>query len=174
MGEHMHRTVTVLGVLALVMVAGLPVGAQPGAAGEALAEVDGQAITVEEVDRAIGAPLAKLQEQVYALRRQKLEALIAERLLANEATRRGTSVPALLGAEVTSKVRLVTEQEIEAFDQSNKAHLTGDEAALREAVIAERRERIIRELAHPVPRRPNLEYPVTNGIQTRSLRELRR
>src|SRR3972149_10736877 len=78
------------------------------ASAEPLAEVDGQVITSEEVEKALGTSLARLQEQLYTLKRQKVEALIDERLLAKEAARRRISVAALLDAEVTSKGGLVT------------------------------------------------------------------
>ena len=41
---------------------------------------------------------------------------------------------ALLDAEVPSKVGLVTEQEIEAFYQANKARLQREEAAIQEQI----------------------------------------
>jgi protein-disulfide isomerase len=91
---------------------------------------------------------------MYDLKRRELEALIAQRLLAQEAAKRGTSVAALLDAEVTAKVGLVTQQEIEAFYQANKARLPGDEAAARERVraflqqqkLAAQRERFVGSL----------------------------
>jgi protein-disulfide isomerase len=104
-------------------------------AAETLAEVDGAAITLEEVDRAIGEPLRKLEEQIYQLRRQRVEAFIAERLLERAARERGLSVTALLDAEVTPKVGLVTEQEIEQFYQANKARIrVPNDAALRDRI----------------------------------------
>ena len=126
---------TTLWTLTLLLVLSLPVAAQ--AASEPLAEVDGKAITTEEVEKDLGAPLAKLQEQIYNMKRQKVEALINERLLAREVAQQGISVPALLDAEVTSKVGLVTEQEIESFYQANKAQLQGEEAAVREQIRAQ-------------------------------------
>lgn len=121
------------GALALLLAVGLPVVAH--AAGEVLAELDGVAITAEEVEKAIGAPLRKLEEQIYDLKRETVEAMIAERLLAREAAKRGMSVQALLDAEVTPKVGLVTEQEIETFYQANKAQLKGEEeATIREQI----------------------------------------
>ena len=71
------------------------------------------------------------------MKRQKLEAMIGERLLEQEAAKRGVSVRAVLDAEVTTKVGLVTEQEIEAFYQANKARLQGDETCLREQIRAQ-------------------------------------
>jgi protein-disulfide isomerase len=114
----------------------VPAGAQTPPKSESLAEVDGEAITAAEVDQALSVQLTKLYEQIYNLRRQKVEALVAEKLLAKEAVRRGISVPTLLDTEVTSKVGLVTEQEIEGFYQANKARLQGDEATLREQIRA--------------------------------------
>jgi hypothetical protein len=46
--------------------------------------------------------LSRLEEQIYALKRQKLEALVQSRLLAQEAARRGLTVPVLLEIEVSS------------------------------------------------------------------------
>src|SRR3972149_4384262 len=90
------------------------------ASAEPLAEVDGQVITNEEVEQALGASLTRLQEQLYTLKRQKVQALIDERLLAKEATRRGISVAALLDGAVVSRGEPVTEQEIERLYQANK------------------------------------------------------
>jgi protein-disulfide isomerase len=101
-----------------------------------LAEVDGDPITAEELERSLGGKLNKLQEQIYELKRRELDTLIAQRLLAKEAAKRGVSVAALLDAEVTAKVGLVTEQEVERFYHANKARLRGDEADVRERVRA--------------------------------------
>jgi protein-disulfide isomerase len=122
--------------LALVLALGVsPVRAEPSAS-ELLAEVDGEAITAEQVEKAGGPQLAKLQEQIYILKRQNLEAMIAARLLAKEAARRGVSVPALLNAEVTAKVGLVTEQEIDSFYQQNTAQLKSEDATIRQQIRA--------------------------------------
>jgi protein-disulfide isomerase len=123
--------------LTLLMALGLAVAAQTPAKGEPLAELDGEAITAEEVEKAIAAQLSKLEEQIYNLKRQKVEALITERLLAREAAKRGVTVQALLDAEVTTKVALVTEQEIETSYQANKTRLKGDEATVREQIRAQ-------------------------------------
>jgi protein-disulfide isomerase len=103
---------------------------------EPLAEVNGEAITAKDLEDSLGARLAKLQEQIYELKRQELDGLIAQKLLGQETVKRNISVTALLDAEVTSKVGLVTEKEIEDFYQQNKARLPGDEQALREKIRA--------------------------------------
>lgn len=130
----MPQRLRVLCQLPVMMVLALTLACQTPVKSPPLAEVDGEAITSEEVEKALGAQLSRLQEQVYNLKRQKVETLIADRLLAREAARRGISVAALLDAEVTSKVGLVTEQEIDTFYQTNKARLKGEEATVREQI----------------------------------------
>ena len=148
------QAASVLWALVAVVVMGLPATAQTGATGEPLAEVNGEAITTDEVERALGAPLRRLEQQIYDLKRQKLEALISERLLAREAAKRGVSVQALLDAEVTAKAGTVTDEEVETFFQANKARLKGEETAVREKMkthlqnqkLASRRETFLQSL----------------------------
>lgn len=109
--------------------------------GVPLAEVNGQAVTAEDLDHALGVKLTELQEQIYALKREQLNALIADRLLSQEANKRGILVAALLDAEVTTKVGLVTETEIESVYQSNKSNLQGSETELREKIRASLQQR---------------------------------
>src|SRR2546425_11513614 len=70
------------------------------------------------------------------MKRQRLEAVIGERLLALEAARQGLAVQALLDAEVTAKAEPVTDEEVERFYQANKAQLKGDEVEARERIRA--------------------------------------
>ena len=143
---------TSLWILLFLLAIGFPVAAH--AADEPLAVVDGVVIGSEEVEKSLAGQLSKLQEQIYNLKRQKVDALINEKLLEKEAGKRKLTVPALLDAEVTSKVRLVTEQEVEKFYQENKARLKGEEASLRERIrsylqnqkLAARREEFLKLL----------------------------
>jgi hypothetical protein len=118
----------------LAAVGGLPPVHAEVTATAPVAEVNGDPISAADLDRALGAKLRKLEEQIYDLKRTQLDALIAERLVAQEAARRGTSIAGLLDAEVTAKVGPVTEQEVEAFYQTNKDRLRGEEAVVREQV----------------------------------------
>ena len=109
------------GFLSLASVSTAGSGPPPGVA----AEVDGAAITEEEVDGALGAPLRKLERQIYELRRQQIEAAINDRLLAREAAQRGMTVQTLLEVEVISKTAPVMDQEVEAAYAANKARPAG-------------------------------------------------
>ena len=110
-----------------------------------LAEVNGEAVTAEDLDQALGVKLTKLQEQIYTLKREQLDGLIAQRLLAQEANQRGVSVAALLDTEVTAKVGLVTETEIEAFIQENRSQLKDEGAEIRDKIRASLQQRKLAE-----------------------------
>ena len=103
---------------------------------EPLAEVNGETITAKDLERSLAARLSQLEEQIYNLKRQELDSLIAQKLFAQEAAKRKISVAALLDAEVTAKVPLVTEAEIDAFYQANKARIRGDDADTRQKIRA--------------------------------------
>ena len=72
--------------------------------------------------------LSKLEEQAYELKKQQVEDLIAAKLLAAEAARRGTTVEALVQQEVTAHVAPVTDSEIAAFVAANRSRIPGDPA----------------------------------------------
>jgi protein-disulfide isomerase len=121
----------VLSGLVLAASVAIPQAHAQAMATDALAEVNGETITSKELQNRIGAKVSSLEEQIYALKRAELDALIAQHLLAQEAARRGIPVTALMDAEVTSKVPLVTEKEIDEYYNANKAKMRGDEATTR-------------------------------------------
>jgi protein-disulfide isomerase len=122
-------------VATLVLVSAISFSAPTAAATAAVvAEINGEVITDEEVEKALGGRLQRLEEQIYQLKRQKLEELIDERLLAREAATRGVSVQALLESEVDAKTATVTDEDVERFYEANKNRLRGDETALRDQI----------------------------------------
>ena len=92
----------------------LPAVAAQNKAGT-VAEVDGDAISSEELTAATSALLARLQQQELRLKQVKLEELIEGRLLAHEARRRNVSLESLIETEITSKVAEVKPEEIDAL-----------------------------------------------------------
>ena len=137
-----------------------------------LAEVDGVPITKEEIEKALAVQLSKLEEQIYTLKQRRLDAMIVERVIAKEAAKRGVSEAALLDAEVTSKVGLVTEQEIDAFYQANNLP-KDDDATRREQVrsrlqsqkIAAQREAFVKRLRSQAKVAVYLTPPPVQRIQ---------
>jgi len=118
-----------IGVGLLILMLGAEIGrvaAQqtPAAKGPTpAARVGDEVITLEEVERAVQPQLAKLAEQRHEVLDQKLEQLISERLLNQEAKRRSVSVEELLKAEVYAKAPEVPESDVTAFINQNRARL---------------------------------------------------
>jgi protein-disulfide isomerase len=101
---------------------------QNGAPATAVAEVDGEKISAQELNDAAGQSLATLEEQTYRLKQEKLQELIDDHLLAREAQRRHITLDALIATEITSKVPEVTQQEIQRVYELNKARLQKPES----------------------------------------------
>jgi len=144
----------------------------PAAKGEVLAEVDGAPITEEELDKALAVQLSKLEEEIFTLKQRRLDAMIVERLISKEAAKRGVSEAALLDAGVTSKVGLVTQQEVDAFYQANNL-VRDDDAIRREQVrsrlqsqkIAAQREAFVKALRSQAKVAVYLTAPPVHRIQ---------
>jgi hypothetical protein len=92
---------------------------RPQAAGLA-AKVNGQAITVKELEASLAEQLSAMEKEIFELKMKKLDELIGQRLLQAEAARRGLSVEALLAQEVDAKVPEVTEEQAAQFYEQNK------------------------------------------------------
>jgi protein-disulfide isomerase len=141
-----------LGVLLSFGTAAAQSGSTAGAG--AVATVNGKPISAAEVDKSIATDLAKLEAQIYELKKARLDALIEEQLIAQEAARRGIGTEALIKAEVTGKQSPVTDEEIAIFYGANKAKLQKDISAWRDQIrtflsnqkAGERREAFIAEL----------------------------
>lgn len=121
-----------------------PAAARAAALPDPVATVNGVAISRADLEADIAPQIAKLEEQAYALRRQQLEELIAARLLAEEARKRGVTVEALLEQEITAKVEPVTDADVQAFVTANRARLPADPASvepqIREFLGSQRRD----------------------------------
>jgi protein-disulfide isomerase len=124
-----------LGAVFTLMISALPAQAEM-LAQTLVAEINGEAITVEYLEEALGIRHVQVEEQIYALKRDKLNSLITERLLRQEADKRGISVETLLDVEVTQKAPSVTEAKIEAVYLENRSRLPEDDTVGREKVRA--------------------------------------
>ena len=125
------------------------------------AKVGDEVITLREVEQGLRAELAKIEEQRYALLDKRLEQLIGDRLLAQEAKKRGMPVEQLLKAEVYAKVSEVTDAEVATFISSqNRASLPQMSEAdlklkageyLRLVKLQERRRALVESLRAQTP-----------------------
>jgi protein-disulfide isomerase len=108
------RTVTALAGVLLVAPAAVT-AEQPGRAPAApLVEIDGQALSNDEIERPVALQVYQLETRAHALRRKAVNDAVTRHLLAREAARRGLTLEALLAQEVDAKVTPPTAQEVAA------------------------------------------------------------
>jgi len=93
-----------------------------------VARVGNETIGEDELTQNLRAQLARLERQRYELLNSRLEQLIDERLLAQEAARRGISVDQLLQSEVLSQIREATDTEVANFIKDNRNNLAEGDA----------------------------------------------
>jgi len=116
---------------ALAVLAAGALLASPAAAaaakGDVAARVGDQTISFEQVDAKAKQTPASLQvyQQMYEVRKAALEDLVAEQLLEQEAKKRGVSKEALLEQELTSKIAVVGDADVERFYNENRARMGG-------------------------------------------------
>jgi protein-disulfide isomerase len=93
------------------------------------ARVGGRAVTVKELDErwraADAADQAETVQKLYDGRRAALEAIVADALIADAAKTRGLSADAYVQAEISKRVKPVTDGEVAAFYQSNIGQMEG-------------------------------------------------
>jgi protein-disulfide isomerase len=115
-------TIVMLALLAFTL-APAPVAVAGG--GEKVATVGGRTITETELESHVKAGLIKVDNDRYEVLKNGLDEMIADELLKQEAKARGTTVDALVKAEVTDKVTDPTDDEIQKFYEQVKAQVGG-------------------------------------------------
>jgi protein-disulfide isomerase len=147
-----------------------PPASASGSAAGVVAEVNGAAIPSSELDARVYNRLASLRQQEYDMRRQALDEIIAERLVAAEAAKRGISAEKLVEQEVDKKATLPDEKQLDTIYEQNKPRFGN--APKKEAVakireiltqraVAERRSLFERELRRAASVSVRLDPPRT-------------
>jgi protein-disulfide isomerase len=135
-----------------------------------VAEVDGAPILASELDQKAAGRLARVRQEEYDIRRQALDELIADRLIAAEAAKRRLSPEALVAREVDAKALPLKASDVEQIYEQNKDRFGGtarDQAIARIRQImgdrakAERRAAWEKELRAAARVTVRLEAPRT-------------
>ena len=135
-----------------------------------VAEVNGAPILASELEQKVTGRLARLRQEEYEVRRQTLEELIAERLVAAEASKRKLTPEELLHQEVDAKLPAPPTVQVEAIYEQNKDRFAGQTRAdalarIRDVVgqraKAERRAAFDKELRETARVAVRLDAPRT-------------
>jgi predicted DsbA family dithiol-disulfide isomerase len=90
---------------------------------EVVATVMGQAITRADLEQSVAAQLKQLDDQRAQILEEALSPLVDQTLFEKVAEQRGVTAAELLATEVTGKTPAVTDADIDAWFEENKARL---------------------------------------------------
>lgn len=143
---------------------------------EVVATVQGQPIAASDLTTAVKGELLRLETQRYQLLKDKLDDMVAEKILKLEAAKRGVSVEQFIQSEIVAKVVPVSQEQAQAFYEANKARIRKpfEEVAtqvttyLQQQEQEKRRQALISELrpSYPVSialRGPQVEVPTAGN-----------
>ena len=137
---------------ALLLMSGLARAQTPEPPPGAVAQVGDHVISLAELEQSAATELSRLDQQRQSVLDAKLHQMIGDRLLAQESARRGVSTQALIRDEIEAKASPVTDADVTAFVDQNRARLPqADEGELRGKVaeylrqqrLAQRREQYV-------------------------------
>ena len=131
-----------------------------GAVNTIVAEIGGEAIHLAELEAAVAGELTRLETERHRILQAGLERLVAERLVALEATDRGLTVEALLETEAATKP--VTETDVDVFYDQNQAQI----GQPKEAVAAQIRQHLESQRASEAQARFLAGLAERHGVQT--------
>jgi len=92
-------------------------------AAEPLAVLAGQPITEDQLPTGEQAQLQKMMQQVFAVKRRALQETLYQKLVANEAKKKGVSVDDLVKSEVDSKIADPTDEDVTAYYQAHQSQI---------------------------------------------------
>ncbi len=127
------RTVTLLALTASAFLACTPpstsAGSTSGAAStdipDVVATVDGESITKADLEKATAGQLARLDGQIYQIRKVALDNLIGDKLVDKAAKAAGKSGDDFMKAEVDAKLKAPDADTVKKFFEQNKAQMGG-------------------------------------------------
>jgi protein-disulfide isomerase len=100
-----------------------------------LAILNAANITAGEIEDAAKPALHDLQQQIYALRKQSLDAKINTMLLDEEARRRNQRSEDVFQAEVSGLIQPVREQDARKFYEENRERISGGYIQVRQQIV---------------------------------------
>src|SRR5947209_12158227 len=134
------------------------------AAPGALATVNGQPITLADLDPQVRQVVEDLNKKMPELRKDALDARINTLLLENEAQKRKVTLEQLMDAEVNNKIKDPTEAEIQAVYDANRQQIgNADLATVRPQIIAYLKNQQAQKLSDDLVQRLRQSHTITMG-----------
>ena len=106
----------VLVILAIIQLAVIGIAGVAGSQeDDVIATLNGESITLGDAQERVAFQIYRLQGNIYFLLKREIENIVDQKLLAEEAARRGLNVDDLLRQEVDDKVPALSEKEVDDY-----------------------------------------------------------
>ncbi|HWF87528.1 MAG TPA: thioredoxin domain-containing protein [Pyrinomonadaceae bacterium] len=134
-----------------------------------VATVAGQPITAAPLIERLKPVIYKLKLEAYEATKQRVDRMIDDTLLLEEAKRRQVGPEEIVRAEISDKVRPPTEAEVASFYTENKSRISGDLNSVRGQVAAylqnESRQRLEKDLSERLRKSADIRWLINEPPQ---------
>jgi len=134
-----------------------------------VATVAGQPITAAPLIERLKPVIYKLKLEAYEATKQRVDRMIDDTLLLEEAKRRQVGPEEIVRAEISDKVRPPTEAEVANFYTENKSRISGDLNSVRGQVAAylqnESRQRLEKDLSERLRKSADIRWLINEPPQ---------
>jgi thiol-disulfide isomerase/thioredoxin len=131
--------------------------------------IAGQPITAAPIIERLKPIVYNLKLEAYEATKQRVDRLVDDMLLLEEARRRQLGPEEIVRAEISDKVKNPTDEEISKFYSENKARISGDLNAVRSQLATylqnEGRQRLEKELSARLRKSANIQWLISEPVQ---------
>jgi len=131
--------------------------------------VAGQPLTAAPVLERLKPIIYKLRLEAYEVTKQRVDRLLDDMLLLEEARRRQIGPEEIVRTEISDKIRPPTEAEVAQFYAENKARISGDLNSVRNQVAMylqnESRQRLEKDLSAKLRKNANIRWLISEPPQ---------
>jgi protein-disulfide isomerase len=134
-----------------------------------VATIAGQPVTAGPIIERLKPIVYNMKLEAYELTKQRVDQLVDDMLLLEEARRRQVGPEEIVRAEISDKVKSPTEEEVAKFYSENKARISGDLNTVRNQLATylqnESRQRLEKDLSARLRKGANIQWLITEPAQ---------
>ena len=151
------------------VVMGLDINSPSLNAASVVVTIAGQPATAAPIIERLKPIIYNLKLEAYEATKQRVDRLVDDMLLLEEARRRQIGPEEIVRAEISDKVKPPTEEEISKFYSENKSRISGDLNAVRNQLASyledESRQRLEKDLSARLRKSANIQWLITEPAQ---------
>jgi protein-disulfide isomerase len=134
-----------------------------------IATIGSQPLKADTLIERLKPIIYKLKLETYELTKQRIDQLIDDTLLLEEARRRQIGPEEIIRAEISDKVRNPTDEEINKFYTENKTRISGDLNSIRNQLVTylqnQSRQTLEKDLSDRLRKGANIKWILTEPAQ---------